>query len=76
MINQKKCYKWLVKILFKKISIKIYFKLEVNSEDINETQTGYALIKNDQFYYKLKKEMFYVDGKTVWTLFQMTMNAI
>ena len=27
-----------------------FITLEINSEDFNEVQNGYALIKNDQFY--------------------------
>ena len=46
---------------------KFSFKLEVNSEDFNEVQNGYALIKNDQFYYITEEREVTSDGKNVWT---------
>ena len=42
-------------------------KLEVNSEDFNDVQNGYALIKNDKFYYKTDEREVTSDGENVWT---------
>ena len=49
------------------VILQFSFKLEVNSEDFNEVQNGYALIKNDQFYYKTEEREVTSDGKNVWT---------
>ena len=49
-------------------SLKFTFNLTINSQDINETQTGYALIRNDQFYYETEERNVICNGETVWTL--------
>jgi outer membrane lipoprotein-sorting protein len=49
------------------ITSKFNFKLGIISEDINETQKGYALIKKDNFFYKTEEREVICDGKTVWT---------
>jgi outer membrane lipoprotein-sorting protein len=46
---------------------KFNFKLEIKSEDINEVQNGYALIENENFYYKTEEREVICDGVNVWT---------
>ena len=46
---------------------KFTFKLTIVSEDINETQEGFALVKDDKFYYKTQEREVISDGETVWT---------
>ena len=46
---------------------KFSFKIELNSEDFNEVQNGYALLKKDNFYYKTEEREVISDGKNVWT---------
>lgn len=50
-----------------KKTIKFNFKLTILSEDINEIQSGYALLENDKFYYKTEEREVMSDGETVWT---------
>lgn len=50
-----------------KKTIKFNFKLTILSEDINEIQSGYALLENDKFYYKTEEREVISDGETVWT---------
>jgi outer membrane lipoprotein-sorting protein len=50
-----------------KKTIKFNFELTILSEDINENQSGYALLENDKFYYKTEEREVISDGKTVWT---------
>ena len=49
------------------VTSKFNFELGIISEDINETQKGYALIKGDSFYYKTEEREVISDGKSVWT---------
>ncbi len=46
---------------------KFTFKLTIVSEDINESQEGFALVKDDKFYYKTQEREVISDGETVWT---------
>lgn len=46
---------------------KFNFILKITSEDFNETQSGYAIIKNNQFYYKTSEREVTCDGENVWT---------
>ena len=46
---------------------KFTFKLTIVSEDINEEQQGFALVKDDHFYYKTEEREVISDGETVWT---------
>ena len=46
---------------------KFNFNLKITSEDFNETQSGYAIIKNNQFYYKTSEREVTCDGENVWT---------
>jgi outer membrane lipoprotein-sorting protein len=46
---------------------KFTFMLTINSEDINETQQGYALLKEEKFFYKTEEREVICDGNTVWT---------
>tara|TARA_B100001287_G_scaffold36356_2_gene25793 strand:+ start:6003 stop:6653 length:651 start_codon:yes stop_codon:yes gene_type:complete len=63
------------KALLEKVSVayqknnttKFTFKLTITSEDINDDQQGFALIKDDKFYYKTPEREVISDGKTVWT---------
>ncbi len=63
------------KALLEKVSVayqknnttKFTFKLTITSEDINDDQQGFALIKDDKFYYKTTEREVISDGKTVWT---------
>ena len=68
--DQQKCQKILQIVsnsIQNNIASKFSFKLEVNSQDFNEVQNGYALIKNDQFYYKTEEREVTSDGENVWT---------
>ena len=53
--DQEKCTK-ILQIISNSIqsnnASKFNFNLKITSEDFNETQSGYAIIKNNQFYYK------------------------
>lgn len=49
------------------VTSKFNFELVIISEDINETQKGYALVKGDNFYYKTEEREVICDGKSVWT---------
>lgn len=53
-----------------KKTIKFNFKLSILSEDINETQSGFALLKDEKFYYKTEEREVICDGQTVWTYLQ------
>jgi len=46
---------------------KFNFKLTILSEDINETQEGYALLQGDNFFYKTEEREVICDGNSVWT---------
>ena len=46
---------------------KFNFKLTILSEDINETQEGYALLEGDNFFYKTEEREVICDGESVWT---------
>tara|TARA_Y100001954_G_C15717735_1_gene556553 strand:- start:426 stop:1094 length:669 start_codon:yes stop_codon:yes gene_type:complete len=46
---------------------KFNFKLTILSEDINETQEGYALLEGDNFFYKTEEREVICDGNSVWT---------
>lgn len=46
---------------------KFNFNLKITSEDFNETQSGYAIVKNNQFYYKTSEREVTCDGENVWT---------
>jgi outer membrane lipoprotein-sorting protein len=46
---------------------KFNFKLTIISEDINETQEGYALLEGDSFFYKTEEREVICDGESVWT---------
>lgn len=48
-------------------TMSIDFKLTIKGKDINETQTGKALVKGDKFFYKTDDREVYSDGKSVWT---------
>ena len=68
--DQQKCKEILQLVsnsIQKNNASKFSFKLEINSEDFNEVQNGYALIKQDQFYYKTEEREVTSDGKNVWT---------
>ncbi len=49
-------------------TIKFMFTLGINSQDINENQEGFALIKGQQFYYETAERKVICNGNTVWTL--------
>ena len=51
----------------KNTTTKFNFKLTIISEDINEVQQGFALVKGDKFYYKTEEREVISDGETVWT---------
>ena len=68
--DQQKCKEILQLVsnsIQKNNATKFSFKLEINSEDFNEVQNGYALIKQDQFFYKTEEREVTSDGKNVWT---------
>jgi outer membrane lipoprotein-sorting protein len=68
--DQQKCKDILQKVsnsIQKNNATKFSFKLEVNSEDFNEVQNGYALIKQNKFFYKTEEREVTSDGKNVWT---------
>jgi outer membrane lipoprotein-sorting protein len=46
---------------------KFTFELTISSEDINETQNGFALLENDKFYYKTNEREVISDGESIWT---------
>ena len=46
---------------------KFNFKLTIISEDINETQEGFALLEGDNFFYKTEEREVICDGESVWT---------
>ncbi|MAW84283.1 MAG: hypothetical protein CL832_07775 [Crocinitomicaceae bacterium] len=68
--DQEKCTK-ILQIISNSIqsnnASKFNFKLKITSEDFNETQSGYAIIKNKQFYYKTSEREVTCDGENVWT---------
>lgn len=49
-------------------SMKFTFTLNINSQDFNEEQKGFAIMKDDKFYYETNERKVICDGKTVWTL--------
>ena len=49
-------------------SIKFTFTLNINSQDFNEEQEGFAIIKDDKFYYETAERKVICDGKAVWTV--------
>ena len=53
----------------KNSSTKFNFKLTILSQDINETQNGYALVKDEKFYYKTEEREVICNGNVVWTFF-------
>lgn len=53
----------------KNSSTKFNFKLTILSQDINETQNGYALVKDEKFYYKTEEREVICNGTVVWTFF-------
>ena len=68
--EQQRCKQILQKVsnsIQKNNASKFSFELEINSEDFNELQNGYALIKQDQFYYKTEEREVISDGENVWT---------
>ena len=68
--DQEKCTK-ILQIVSNSIqsnnASKFNFNLKITSEDFNETQSGYAIIKNKQFYYKTSEREVTCDGENVWT---------
>lgn len=46
---------------------KFTFELTISSEDINETQNGFALLEGDKFYYKTEEREVTSDGISIWT---------
>ena len=65
-----KCEKILQEVsdnIQKNNASKFNFKLEIKSEDINESQNGYALIEKEKFYYKTGEREVICDGVNVWT---------
>ncbi|MAJ05483.1 MAG: hypothetical protein CL827_01315 [Crocinitomicaceae bacterium] len=68
--DQEKCTK-ILQIISNSIqsnnASKFNFNLKITSEDFNETQSGYAIIKNKQFYYKTSEREVTCDGENVWT---------
>ena len=68
--DQEKCTK-ILQIISNSIqsnnASKFNFNLKITSEDFNETQSGYAIIKNNQFYYKTSEREVTCDGENVWT---------
>ena len=46
---------------------KFNFDLKIISQDFNETQSGYAIIKDEQFFYKTSERQVICDGENVWT---------
>ena len=68
--DQEKCKNILQKIsnsIENNTSTKFNFKLEIISEDFNESQNGYALIQEGKFYYKTNEREVISDGVNVWT---------
>ena len=68
--DQQKCKEILQLVsnsIQKNNASKFSFKLEINSEDFNEVQNGYALIKQEQFYYKTEEREVTTNNKNVWT---------
>ena len=49
-------------------SMKFTFTLNINSQDFNEEQEGFAIMKDDKFYYETNERKVICDGKTVWTV--------
>ena len=49
-------------------SMKFTFTLNINSQDFNEEQKGFAIMKDDKFYYETNERKVICDGKTVWTV--------
>ena len=49
-------------------SMKFTFTLNINSQDFNEEQKGFAIMKDDKFYYETKERKVICDGETVWTV--------
>lgn len=45
----------------------IDFKLTIKGKDINQTQSGKALVKGSKFFYKTDDREVLSDGKDVWT---------
>ena len=68
--DQAKCTK-ILQIISNSIrsnnASKFNFNLKITSEDFKETQSGYAIIKNNQFYYKTSEREVTCDGENVWT---------
>ena len=48
-------------------SMKVEFKLNIKSPEINEVQNGTAYIKDVDFYYSTDDREVISDGKSVWT---------
>ena len=48
-------------------SMKLDFKLIIKGKDVNETQEGYAILKQEKFYYKTIDREVICDGESVWT---------
>ena len=49
-------------------SMKFTFTLNINSQDFNEEQEGFAIMKDDKFCYETNERKVICDGKTVWTV--------
>ncbi|MEC8617539.1 MAG: outer membrane lipoprotein carrier protein LolA [Bacteroidota bacterium] len=49
-------------------SMKFAFTLNINSQDFNEEQEGFAVIKDEKFYYETTERKVICDGKVVWTV--------
>ena len=49
-------------------SMKFTFTLNINSQDFNEQQKGFAIIKDDKFYYETDERKVICNGKLVWTV--------
>ena len=43
------------------------FNLAIKSQDINETQIGFAILSGEKFYYSTEDRQVNSDGKSVWT---------
>ncbi len=68
--DQEKCKNILQKIsnsIENNTSTKFNFKLEIISEDFNESQNGYVLIQEGKFYYKTNEREVISNGVNVWT---------
>ena len=48
--------------------MKFTFTLNINSQDFNEEQEGFAIIKDDKFYYETDERKVICNGKLVWTV--------